>query len=214
MTIQEKEENNQKKSGTKIVIFLLVLAFIIGSIYGVYYFIEKQKYIESDNAFVKVPIIQLTSSSPGILKEVYVKEGQNVEANQSLARVGDNIIQSEIAGIITMVKQDFGANYSPSQPVISMYDPSQMKIIASIEENKGLTDLKVLDKVKFTVDAFGKEEFNGFIEEISPVSNIGDIVFSISDKRQTQKFNIKIHYNIADYPNFKNGMSAKVKIYK
>ncbi len=213
--MQQEKENNQKSSiVNKIVITLLLILFIVGSIFGVFYFIENQKYIESDNAFVKVPLIQLTSSTPGILKEVYVKEGQQVSAHQPIARVGDNIIQSEIAGIITMIKEDFGANYSPSLPVATMYDPNQMRIIASIDEDKGLKDLKVLDKVSFTVDSFGKETFDGFIEEISPVSNTGDIVFSISDKRQIQKFNIKIRYNISKYPDFKNGMSAKVKIYK
>ena len=62
--------------------------------------------------------------------------------------------------------------------------------------------------------AFGSKEYSGVVDEISPTSNVGDIVFNISNARQQQTFNIKIRFDVTQYPELKNGMSAKLWIYK
>jgi len=204
----------KKKGLPKVAIAVILTLIIVGLVGGIWYYLETQKYVYSDKASVSVPLIQLTPKTPGILKEVFVQEGQKLLAHQSVARVGDEIIFSEIPGLVAVAKQDIGAFYGATQPVVTMYDPNEMRIIVSIDEDKGLNDIKPLDKVKFTVDAFGSQEFYGFVEEVSPSSHAGDIVFSISDKRQVQKFDVKIRYDLSRYPLFKNGMSAKVWIYK
>ena len=66
----------------------------------------------------------------------------------------------------------------------------------------------------FTVDAFGAEKFNGIVDEVRPTSRQGDVVFNISSQRQENEFNIKIRFDEKNYPQLKNGMSAKVWIYK
>ena len=203
-----------KKGIPKQAIAVLLVLLVVGVAFGVWYFLEMGKYVSTDKASVSVPLIQLTPKVPGILKEVFVHEGQELVAHQSVARVGDDIITAEIPGMVAVLKQDIGAFYAATMPVVTMYDPNEMRIIASIDEDKGLNDVKILDKVKFTVDAFGSEEFYGFVEEISPSNHAGDVVFSISDKRQVQKFDVKIRYDLKKYPLFKNGMSAKVWIYK
>ena len=40
--------------------------------------------------------------------------------------------------------------------------------------------------------AFGSKEFSGIVDEISPTARTGDIVFSISSKREINEFNVKI----------------------
>jgi len=74
--------------------------------------------------------------------------------------------------------------------------------------------VSVGQRATFTVDAFGGRVFNGIVDEVSPTSRAGDVVFSISDKRQEQEFNIKVRYDATAYPELKNGMSAKLTIYK
>lgn len=198
----------------KIAVPILIILVIIGGAAGIWYYLDQQKYVSSDKASVSVPMIQLTPKAQGVLKSIYVAEGQKVIANQAVARVNDDVILTEISGVIATTKQDIGAIYNPGQAVVTMYDPAQMKIVVSIEEDQGLNDIQIGDKVKFTVDAFGSQEFDGTVEEISPISRNGDIVFSISDKRQMQNFDVKIAYDINALPNFKNGMSAKVRIIK
>jgi hypothetical protein len=66
----------------------------------------------------------------------------------------------------------------------------------------------------FKVDAFGDKKYYGVVDEISSTSHESDVVFSISDKREKKKFDIKVRFNLAEYPELKNGMSAKLWVYK
>jgi multidrug resistance efflux pump len=198
----------------KFALPILIVFAVAGIAGGVWYYSEQQKYIFTDKAEVSVPMVSLTPKTSGVLKEVLVSAGDHVFARQTIARVGDEMISSEEPGIIATAKQDIGAIYNASQAVATMYDPDEMRIVARIEEDKGLKDIKPLQKVKFTVDAFGSREFEGYVEEISQTSRSGDVVFNISDKREEQEFEVKIRYDRKAYPDFKNGMSARVWIIK
>ncbi len=94
-----------------------------------------------------------------------------------------------------------------------MIDPNQLRVVGKIDENKGLSSIKIGDPATFTVDAFGGTEFTGIVDEISPTSDQSSVVFSISDKREIKQFDLKVRYDIALHPEFKNGMSAKLRIY-
>ena len=88
-----------------------------------------------------------------------------------------------------------------------------MKVVGEIDETKGLKSIVVGQRATFTVDAFSGKKYEGVVDEISPTSNDTGIVFSISDKRPIKKFDIKIRFNTASYPELKNGMSAKITVY-
>ena len=45
-------------------------------------------------------------------------------------------------------------------------------------------------------------------------SRASGIAFSISDKREAKEFEVRIRFNVDDYPELKNGMSAKAVILK
>jgi multidrug resistance efflux pump len=94
-----------------------------------------------------------------------------------------------------------------------MINPDELRVIGRIEEDKGLKDIFVGQRAFFTVDAFGGEEFSGEVESVSPTPHEGDVVFNISDKREEKEFDIKIRYDDS-HPEFLDGMSAKVWIYK
>ena len=66
----------------------------------------------------------------------------------------------------------------------------------------------------FKVDAFGSKKYYGVVDEISPTSKESGIAFNISDKRETKEFNISVRFDNAAYNELKNGMSAKIWIYK
>ena len=89
-----------------------------------------------------------------------------------------------------------------------------MRIVGRLEEDKGLKDVKVGQRVVFEVDAFGTKQYEGIIDEVSPTSRASDVVFNISDQRQENEFNVKARFNLSQDPELKNGMSAKMWIYK
>jgi len=95
-----------------------------------------------------------------------------------------------------------------------MVDPHEYRLIGHIDEDKGLSDIKVGQDVIFTADAFGSKEYSGTVESINPSARQSDIVFSISDKREERQFDIYVKFDVTKYPELKNGMSARMWVYK
>jgi len=203
---------NTSKMKKMIVPGLIILLILIAG--GIWYWIDQGKYITTEKATISAPFIQLTAKTPGILKMVFVHEGDSLRAHEPVARVGNEMIATEVPGTAITVKQDIGAMYNPGQPVVTMIEPKELAVIASIEEDKGLKDIHVGQKAYFTVDAYGSQKFDGTVEEIAGTSKAGDVVFNISDKREEQQYEIKISYDHNANPPFQNGMSARVWIIK
>ncbi len=95
-----------------------------------------------------------------------------------------------------------------------MIDPQELRVIGRVQEDKGLKDIAPGQHVMFTVDAYPSNQYQGVVETVAPSSRTGDIVFSISDKRQEQEFDVRVSYDVNAYPELKNGMSAKMWISK
>ena len=191
------------------IIVIVIAAIAAGFIY--YEVINKRVYV--DTSTIQAPEIDLSPSQPGILEDVYVNEGDEVNANQTVARVGDQLIQSTEAGLIISVPDTVGAQVNAGTPVVTMIDPTQLRIVGEVDEDKGLSRIQVGDPVVFTVDAFGGKQFSGVVDEIAPTSQQSQIVFNISDQREEQQFDVKVRFDTSAYPQLKNGMSAKMWIY-
>ena len=188
-----------------IVLFTLLGIFISWKV--------THEKIKTDNASIEAPIINLSPTTMGNLEDIYVNVGDNIKANTQVAKVGDEIITSKVGGIIASINHQEGQIFTPGQPVVSMINPSDERVIAKIDENKGLENIKIGQPVIFTVDTFGSKKYEGIVDEISPVSDESSIVFNISDKRATKQFDIKIIFNREKYPELKVGMSAKITIF-
>ena len=187
---------------------------VVFELLGLFFVIRAQiSTVKIDKSQLSAPIINLSPSIAGTLEDVYVHTGDEVLANTPLARVGTEIITSKVAGVITNIQEDTGKTYTPGQAVVSMIEPKALRVVGQIEENKGLADIHVGQSATFTVDAFGSQTFYGVVDSVSASSNQSDVVFSISDKRQEQVFDVKVRYDAAAYPQLKNGMSAKLVIH-
>jgi multidrug efflux pump subunit AcrA (membrane-fusion protein) len=156
----------------------------------------------------------LSAQGGGILEDLYVKEGDMVSKNQPVAQVGDEIVRSREDGLVISVQDELGKNFNHGEAVASIIKPEDLRVQGTVEEDKGLKNIQVGQKVIFTVDAFGSKEYQGFVDQISPSSKDKGVAFSISDKRATNEFIIKVRFNTDTYPELKNGMSAKIWAYK
>ena len=166
-----------------------------------------------DQATITAPEIDLSPSQPGILQDVYVNEGDQVPANFTVAQVGNQLIQTQVAGIIISVPDQVGAQVNAGTPVVTMIDPTQLRVVGQVQENEGLNRITVGEPVTFTVDAFGSQKFSGVVDEVSPTSQQSQVVFNISDQREEQDFDVKARFDTTEYPQLKNGMSARMWIY-
>jgi multidrug resistance efflux pump len=197
----------------KRLIYIGTGAFIIIVGATTAYLIVTNGRVSVDTASIQAPLIGLTSTVPGRLDAIYVNTGDTVAANTPVASVGTQVITSKVAGLVVSVNDTVGALVGAGENVVTMIDPSQLRVVGRIDENKGLTQIHVGDPVSFTVDAFGGESFTGVIDEIAPTSNQSGIVFNISSQRQVQQFDIKARFDTSVYPQLKNGMSARMLIY-
>ena len=195
------------KSGAIILIAIIIAA-------GFLYYKLAANEISIEKSHIEAPIVQLSPTVAGQLEEVFVSENDEVQAYAPVARVGNEIIKTKVGGIIISVQKDIGKIFSPGEAVVTMIDPSQLRVIGTIEEDKGLDKIMVGQTATFTVDAFGSKKYEGIVDEISPTSNESSVAFSISDKREEKLFDIKVRFDHDKYPELKNGMSAKLTIYR
>lgn len=208
---EEKEIKRLRFSLRAIVALVLILAAVGGAIVAYLAITSKRVYIEK--SIVDAPEIDLAPTATGVLEDMFVKAGDTVTANEVVARVGDELIKSKIAGIVTKADASVGQTYNPGQVVVAMVDPSQLRVVGKIDENKGLDRVHVGDYAIFTVDAFGSKQYSGVVDSVSPEAESGSVVFTISDQRAEQVFDVKVRFDQSAYPELKDGMSARLWVY-
>jgi len=211
--VQTAAQPKATKANRGVALFslaLIIIAVIVGSIVT---FTTLSSRIYTDAAVISADSISLAPTTSGTLQKVYVNQGDIVAANTVVAQVGNELIKTTTDGIITTVTGNIGTIYDPGQAIVTMVHTEDLRVVAHIDENKGLDEIQVGQKVVFTVDAFGSKKYDGIVDEISPESRQNDVVFNISDKRETSVFDVKIRFDTSAYPELRNGMSAKVWIY-
>ncbi len=170
--------------------------------------------VYTDTAQITAPMINLAADTTGTLQAIYVQNGDFVKADTAVAEVGNQLIKTTVDSIVVSENNDIGSLFTAGQTVVSVIDPSQLRVDAQVEEDKGLSRIAVGDKAEFTVDAFGSKKYIGVVDEVSATSHSSDVVFNISSEREEQDFDVKVRFDPTQYPELKNGMSAKVWIYQ
>ena len=188
-----------------VVIFGLLGLFLFWQVESSSVFIE--------NSNLEAPIINLAPSAPGVLNALYVKEGAMVPANSPVALVGSQTISTNAGGLVASAPNVLGSYFSSGQTVVSVVNVAEMKVVGQIDETKGLDRVKAGQRATFSVDAFPGKTYEGVVDTVSAVSDSTGVVFNISDQRPIEKFDVKVRFNIADYPELKSGMSAKITVY-
>lgn len=190
---------------------IVVLGVIIAA--GLVYWQKSTTQVSIPNSAIAAPEINLSPTAAGTLQAVYVNEGDEVPANTVVAEVGNELVKSTVDGLIVTVNNQIGTVFQPGQTVVTMVDPTQLRVVGQLDENKGLASIQVGQAANFTVDAFGSKVYHGVVDEVSPTAQAAGAAFNISDQRQTQIFDVKVRFDPTAYPELKNGMSAKITVY-
>ncbi len=198
----------------KIFVRTLLIVLAIGIIFGTTLFLLKTtSRVSIENSLVDAPITSLSATVPGKLISVDVIEGQKVKKGDVLGVVGSEVIRSYSDGIVSNTNQQIGSIVSAQVPVVQMIDTTQMRINGTIDENKGLNQIKIGQVVSFTVDALPGKTFWGYVDEVGESAKQTQAAFSISGTRPTQQFEVFAKFNSEQYPEIKNGMSAKMTVF-
>lgn len=206
---QEKITNRRAFA---IAAFLVII--VGGGIGALAYLAAAQKTVYIDKAALSAPVVELGPSTTGVLTSVTVQEGDYVPRGAVVAVVGNELIKTQSPGLVTLVNNNIGKLVNPGEPVVEIIDPSQLRVVGQVQEDKGLSDIHPGQRAAFEVDAFGSKQFSGIVDEVAPTAQASDVVFTVSDQRQEQNFEVKVRFDTNLYPELKNGMSAKIWVYK
>ena len=196
-----------------VIIAAVVVVGLAGG--GLYWYVNGRS-IYIDQSQLVAPLINLSPANSGVIEEVFVNDGDRVTADEPIARVGDEIVKAKTDGEIVSVNQNIGQylNAMTGQAVVAtMIDPTQLRVVGNLDENKGLADVKVGDPATFTVDTFGSKEYYGVVDEVGQISQ-GDTTSNIFSQRPTNQFNVYVRFDPAKYPELKDGMSARIWVYR
>jgi multidrug resistance efflux pump len=219
MAEEQKNQNapvveEPKRSNVPLMVAAAIVIVLGGLIGGIAYLAVNSSRVKIDKADIEAPSVVLSPTAAGTLMAVYVNPGDTIAPNAVVAEVGTELIHAgPTGGLVISTDNNIGAQVAPGTAVVTLVDPTQLRVVGHLDENKGLAKLAVGDRAVFTVDAFGGQSFEGVVSEISPTSNASDVVFSVSDQRQEQNFDVKVSYDVAKYPQLKNGMSARIWAY-
>ncbi|NTU47154.1 HlyD family efflux transporter periplasmic adaptor subunit [Candidatus Roizmanbacteria bacterium] len=203
----------KKLKNPKIFRPLLVVLISTGIVTGLFFYFKMVNRVSIENSTVSAPIITISPTTAGTLKQVFVVEGQTVKKGDALAAVGSEILYAYTGGIITATNKQFGSIASAQTAVVTMINSSEMRIDGSLDENKGLRDVKIGQPVSFTVDALPGKTFWGYVDEVASTAKQTQAAFSISSERPTQQFEVYARFDASHNPEIKNGMSAKMTVY-
>jgi multidrug resistance efflux pump len=166
-----------------------------------------------DKSLIQAPVLTISPSSAGKVHEIDVKEGQTVQNGDTLAVVGSETLRADTDGLIISASDLAGSIVNQQTQLIQMIRPVNLRVVGTIDENKGLNDIGIGQAVSFTIDALPGNTYWGYIDEISPSALAPAFSFSTSTERSTQQFTVYAKFDSSLYPLIKNGMSAKMVVY-
>jgi len=207
-TEHSKPVQDKKQLLTLLVAVVVPLLLTIG---GVWWW-SGHTLLAIEKAQLIAPVSSINARAGGTLDKLYVQNGDIVSSNAPLALVGNELLKAEDGGMVISIREDEGGMVKPGETVAKLVQPSAFRIVARLEENKGLEDVRVGQPAFFTLDTYGGTKFYGVVDEIRPISNEGSIAFSISEKRETKIFDVFIRFDLAQIPEPRQGLSAKVWI--
>jgi multidrug resistance efflux pump len=207
-----KNRLNQIRNGRPLKIFIMcvVIALVVG---GFLYWQTKRDRIFIENSQISTTVIPIAPASSGVLTELDAREGKAIKKGDTIAVVGGETIRSQIDGMVVTTNDEVGGSVSSQSTLVQMIDPSQMRVVGVIDENKGLDQIHVGQVASFTIDAFPGKTFWGYVDQISQTAKQTQAAFSISSERPTQQFQVYVRFDASSYTELKNGMSAKLTIF-
>ena len=170
--------------------------------------------IEIEDASISAPQVPVRSSGGGTLRQVYAAVGDEVRAHRPIARVGTEVITSDVPGTVVGIRDDVGAFIPAGSIVAWLIDRGELRAVGLIDEDEGLADLRVGQRATVKADTWGGREFFGTVEEISARPHRQDVQFSISEKREQRQYEVKVRFDGRPDPGLKQGMSARIWVRK
>lgn len=190
-------------------VILIIAAVLILAVVGIvsYLIYQGNSYIATDNARIGAPLINVSTLNNSQIISLKVDIGTFVKQGQPLAEVGqprsfdpsmrqgskgvplgDSIVESPVDGYVAAVWSYPGSMVSAGQPIVTIYDSSEVWVSANIDETK-IHNIKPGQSVEIKVDSLGGRNLAGRVEGISPAAAA---TFSLLPQQNTTSNFIKV----------------------
>ncbi len=210
----------------KIGLLILILAVMGGGWFGVQSYLDSVRYISTDDARVDGDLIKVSPEISGRVTEVRVKEGDAVDAGETLARLEEKntslqnrdaaLVKAPGTGVVIKKFVTSGETVSPGQRVFLLANLQTLFVSARVEETK-IARVKVGEPVTINIDAFPGRPIQGIVQEVGLASDSTYSLLPTSNAsgnfiKVTQRVPVKI--KILDQEGLKllPGMNAVVTI--
>ena len=157
------------KLNRKIVAVLVAMAIFCsaGIAFGMWH---NAGFLLTDNARVTTTLIPVSASTMGRLERFSISEGCYVEKNEIIGWVErSESIRSPISGLVIKSHAVQNQTVSPMEPLAVIADTNGIHIRANIKETD-ITRVKVGQSAIVTIDALGKQQFNGLVSAIGRIT--------------------------------------------
>jgi multidrug resistance efflux pump len=215
----------------KMIAIMIIFAVVVlgGGVAALYYMNEVQNYVLVDNAKVQGNLTMITAPVAGKVTEWKVKEGQDVNKGDVVARIqaaptqpGEKPqtvnVTAPQSGTVIQSKSEKGDLVSPGTPLALTTDLNHLYVVAEVDETK-IQDVKQGNAVKISIDAFPDQTFTGKVEQMglgteSTFSMVPNINTGGNYTEVVQRIPVKISLDGYGGARLVPGLNADVKIEK
>jgi multidrug resistance efflux pump len=214
MTATDPANGRNGRGVPRRLIIVTVLAVLIGGGAWLFFEIRGAGIVDLDDASITAPQVDIRALAGGTLDEVDASIGDEVAARRPLARVGNEVISADVTGTVISIREDLGAQIAPGTVVASVIEPDELRAVGLVDEDAGLSELRVGQRALIKVDALPGQEFWGSVEEISQRPHKDPVSFSIADRDEAQKYEVKVRFDDPPLAELRQGMSAEIEVHR
>ena len=195
--------NRRQKIGALTVIILVIAGIGVG--FNLWY--QSSRYITTDNARISAPLIPISTLGTSQIISLDVDLGSYVERGQRVAEVGQprvsdstnmrgfkaiptspTAVEAPVSGYVAAIWAYPGAVITTGQPIMTLYDSSNVWVTANIEETK-MSRVHPGQTVRIKVDSLKGTTLDGTVEGIAAATAA---TFSLIPQQPTTGTFIKV----------------------
>ena len=187
---------NRRRLISVVVIILAVAGIGIG--FNLWY--QNFRYVSTDNARITAALVSVTTTTTWQIVALDVDIGSYVNRGQRVAEVGrprvsnsaDPIgrtgIEAPVSGFVAAVWTYPGAIVNPGQPIVTLFDASEVWVSANISEVE-IDRIHPGQQVEIRVDSLGGTTLKGTVQGVAAATSA---TFSLLPQQNTASNFIKV----------------------
>ena len=151
-----QDETDKKKNFNRFILLILIPLMTIMFTLGFFYSLGR--YITTENAYIKAPIISIQSQIPGRVKTVFVKDNQQVKKGQKLFKIDTAKLKLDLSeqkqNLLTIKKEidNRKSKYNEATEEIKLAEEEIKYYLLEMRRAKSLINVEIKlaeEKVKY-----------------------------------------------------------------